>query len=66
VFAHHAGKTRVRPRVLPTPKCATDTLVTPAQCRVAADLLGAEYRELELRGGHMWMLTSWPSFAGLF
>ncbi len=46
--------------------CATDTLVTPAQCRVAADLLGAEYRELELDGGHMWMLTSWPSFASLF
>jgi hypothetical protein len=46
--------------------CATDTLVTPAHCRVAADLLGAEYRELELDGGHMWMLTAWPSFAGLF
>lgn len=45
--------------------CATDTLVTPAQCRVAAELLAAEYRELELDGGHMWMLTAWPSFSSL-
>jgi pimeloyl-ACP methyl ester carboxylesterase len=46
--------------------CTTDTLVTPAHCRTAASLLGADYRELALDGGHMWMLTSWPSFARLF
>jgi pimeloyl-ACP methyl ester carboxylesterase len=45
--------------------CASDTLVTPAHCRAAARLLGAEYRELELGGGHMWMLDSWPQFARL-
>jgi pimeloyl-ACP methyl ester carboxylesterase len=46
--------------------CATDTLVTPAHCRAAATLLGADYRELALDGGHMWMLTAWPSFTRLF
>lgn len=46
--------------------CATDTLVTPAHCRAAADLLGANYRVVDLDGGHMWMLTSWPSFSRLF
>jgi pimeloyl-ACP methyl ester carboxylesterase len=45
--------------------CASDTLVTPRHCRVAADLLGAEYRELDLPGGHMWMLESWPRLAQL-
>jgi pimeloyl-ACP methyl ester carboxylesterase len=45
--------------------CASDTLVTPRHCRVTADLLGAEYRELELPGGHMWMLESWPRLAQL-
>jgi len=45
--------------------CATDTLVTPGHCRTAADLLGAEYRELDLPGGHMWMLEAWPQLARL-
>jgi pimeloyl-ACP methyl ester carboxylesterase len=36
--------------------CASDTLVTPAHCRRAAEHLGADYRELELPGGHVWML----------
>lgn len=36
--------------------CASDTLVTPAHCRAAAGLLGADYRELESPGGHVWML----------
>jgi pimeloyl-ACP methyl ester carboxylesterase len=40
--------------------CATDTIVTPAHCRAAAELLGAEYRELPFQGGHMWMLRKWP------
>jgi pimeloyl-ACP methyl ester carboxylesterase len=38
--------------------CATDTLVTPSHCRRQAQLLGADYRRLPLRGGHMWMLTA--------
>jgi Asp/Glu/hydantoin racemase len=33
--------------------CASDTLVTPAHSRAIARLLGADYRELELDGGHM-------------
>lgn len=46
--------------------CSTDTLVTLAHCRTIAGLLGADYHELELEGGHMWMLTAWPEFAGFF
>jgi pimeloyl-ACP methyl ester carboxylesterase len=45
--------------------CASDTLVTPLHCRRAAELLGGEYRELDLAGGHMWMLDSWPQLAQL-
>jgi len=45
--------------------CASDTLVTPAHCRAAAGLLGADYRELELPGGHMWMLDAWPRLGEL-
>jgi pimeloyl-ACP methyl ester carboxylesterase len=37
--------------------CSTDTLVTPAHCRRAADLLGARYAELPVDGGHMWMFA---------
>jgi pimeloyl-ACP methyl ester carboxylesterase len=36
--------------------CTSDTLVTPDHCRKAAGLLGGDYRELELPGGHVWML----------
>jgi surfactin synthase thioesterase subunit len=43
--------------------CATDTLVTVEHCRRAARLLGADCRELELDGGHMWMLRDWPQLA---
>jgi pimeloyl-ACP methyl ester carboxylesterase len=42
--------------------CTTDSLVTVAHCRRAASLLGARYRELELDGGHMWMLLAWSRF----
>jgi pimeloyl-ACP methyl ester carboxylesterase len=45
--------------------CASDTLVTPGHCVAAARLLGASYRELELPGGHMWMLDAWPQLAEL-
>jgi pimeloyl-ACP methyl ester carboxylesterase len=36
--------------------CSTDTLVTRGHSQTLADALGAEYRELALAGGHMWML----------
>jgi len=36
--------------------CTTDTLVTPTHSRTVAALLGADYLELALPGGHMWML----------
>jgi hypothetical protein len=45
--------------------CASDTLVTPLHCRRVAELLGGEYRELDLAGGHTWMLDSWPQLAQL-
>jgi pimeloyl-ACP methyl ester carboxylesterase len=41
--------------------CVSDTLVTGRHCRETAQLLGAGYRELDLPGGHMWMLGSWRS-----
>lgn len=34
----------------------TDTLTTPAQCRRVSELLGAEYREVDADGGHLWFL----------
>ncbi len=45
--------------------CTTDTLVTPAHCRRAAGLLGGTYRELDLPGGHIWMLDRPPVLAAL-
>jgi pimeloyl-ACP methyl ester carboxylesterase len=49
---------QVRAACIPTTVvgCTSDTLVTPGHCRRAAALLGAEYRELDLPGGHVWML----------
>lgn len=51
---------RVRRARIPTTVvgCVTDTLVTIGHCREAARLLGADYRELDLPGGHMWMLEA--------
>lgn len=43
--------------------CSTDTLVTADHCRRIASMLGAQYRELSLTGGHMWMLSAWPLLA---
>ena len=42
--------------------CASDTLVTPDHCRRTARRLGGTFRELQLDGGHMWMLRAWPPF----
>jgi hypothetical protein len=35
---------------------STDTLTTPVQSRRVAELAGAEYRELDTEGGHLWFL----------
>lgn len=43
--------------------CDTDTLTPPGHCREAAALLGADYRELRLDGGHVWMYGRWPELA---
>jgi pimeloyl-ACP methyl ester carboxylesterase len=50
---------RVRAAGIPTTVigCATDTLVTADRARSLARALGARYEELDLRGGHMWMLA---------
>lgn len=58
---------RVRAAGIPTTVvgCTTDTLVTTDACRRAAALLGADYRELELSGGHVWMLASPTSFTAI-
>jgi pimeloyl-ACP methyl ester carboxylesterase len=37
--------------------CSTDRLTTPDHCRRLAGLLGSDYREVEARGGHMWMIA---------
>jgi pimeloyl-ACP methyl ester carboxylesterase len=37
--------------------CTTDRLVTCTQCRQFADLLAADYRELEAPDGHIWLIT---------
>jgi len=50
---------RVRAAGTPTTVigCVTDTLVTTDRTRALATALGARYEELDLRGGHMWMLA---------
>ena len=45
--------------------CVSDTLVTIDRTRALAGLLGARYEELELGGGHMWMLTDRALFASV-
>ena len=45
--------------------CSTDTLVTRGHSRMLADALGADYRELSLAGGHMWMLRAHDLLAGV-
>jgi pimeloyl-ACP methyl ester carboxylesterase len=37
--------------------CSSDALTTCAHCRRLAGLLGADYRELEAPGGHIWVIT---------
>jgi pimeloyl-ACP methyl ester carboxylesterase len=37
--------------------CTTDSLTPPAHCRELADALGADYREVDARDGHIWPIT---------
>jgi pimeloyl-ACP methyl ester carboxylesterase len=46
--------------------CVSDTLTPAAHCRRLARFAGADYRELHLSGGHMWMLRHPSEFAALF
>jgi pimeloyl-ACP methyl ester carboxylesterase len=50
---------RVRAAGIPTTVigCVTDTLITTDRTRTLAEALGADYRELDVDGGHMWMLA---------
>lgn len=45
--------------------CRTDTLTPAGHCRRIAELAGARYRELDLPGGHMWMLGDPGAFAAV-
>lgn len=58
---------RVRAAGIPTlvVGCASDTLVTGDRARMLAAALGAEYRELPLGSGHMWMLAEHERFAAV-
>jgi len=48
---------RIREAAIPTliVGCTTDTLVTPQHCRATARLVGGDYHELAMPGGHVWM-----------
>ena len=63
----HRECARIRAAGIPTTVfgCVGDTLVTSANARALAELLGARYEELDLRGGHMWMLADGERFAAL-
>ena len=37
--------------------CTTDTMTPTAHCRELAALIGAEYREVDAPGGHIWPVT---------
>jgi pimeloyl-ACP methyl ester carboxylesterase len=58
---------RVRDAGIPTHVvgCSSDTLVTCDRARALASALGAEYSELALAGGHMWMLDGGSTFSGV-
>jgi pimeloyl-ACP methyl ester carboxylesterase len=45
--------------------CAGDTLTPVEHCRRIARLAGASYREVDARGGHMWMLVEPGAFAAV-
>ena len=55
---------RVRDAGIPVTVVAatTDALIPPAHCRRVAELLGADYREVEGPGGHTWMYGRWERF----
>ena len=44
--------------------CATDELTPPAHCRRMAELLDADYREVDRPEGHIWMISEPGALAG--
>jgi pimeloyl-ACP methyl ester carboxylesterase len=54
-----ADLARVRAHAIPSTVvgCAQDELATPSHCRRLASLLGADYREVDARDGHIWPIT---------
>jgi pimeloyl-ACP methyl ester carboxylesterase len=57
----------VRGKGIPTEviACSGDTLTPLEHCKQIAKLAGARYRELDLRGGHMWMLAEPAALASV-
>jgi pimeloyl-ACP methyl ester carboxylesterase len=57
----------VRRKRIPTEviACIGDTLTPLEHCKQIAKLAGARYRELDLRGGHMWMLAEPAALASV-
>jgi pimeloyl-ACP methyl ester carboxylesterase len=45
--------------------CASDTLTPVGHCRRLSALVGGSYRELNLDGGHMWMLYDRRAFVSV-
>jgi pimeloyl-ACP methyl ester carboxylesterase len=45
--------------------CVGDTLTPVDHCKRIARLAGARYREVDVRGGHMWMLFEPAAFAAV-
>ena len=43
--------------------CVGDTLTPLSHCRQIARLAGANYREIDAPGGHMWMVVEPAQFA---
>lgn len=50
---------RIRARGIPCTvvACTRDRLAPPAHCRLLATRLDADYRELDSRNGHIWMIS---------
>jgi len=42
----------------------SDTLTPPEHCRAVADLVGGDYQELDVAGGHVWFLVAGTQLRG--
>jgi pimeloyl-ACP methyl ester carboxylesterase len=56
-LTHELERLRATGLAITVVGCSADRLTTPDHCRRMAALLGASYRELEARGGHIWMIA---------